>query len=78
MCIASAPELRVNQLIYNAIITKFPDKAKLDDFYNVTDADFLEALKRRKPQLAPAMKAKKCFLFAFRTPHACDPARLIN
>jgi hypothetical protein len=44
MVMASAPELRANQLIYNAIITKFPDKSKLDDFYNVTDADFLEAL----------------------------------
>ncbi len=44
MVMASTPELRVNQLIYNVIITKFPDKANLDDFYNVTDADFLEAL----------------------------------
>jgi len=45
IAVASAQELRVNQLIHNAIITKFPDKTRLNgDFYNVTDEEFLEAL----------------------------------
>ena len=40
-----APQLRATQLIHNAIITKFPDKTRLNgDFYNVTDKELFTAL----------------------------------